>query len=357
MNTPSTSDNGKSLWHRPEGWGLIAIGLMLIGGVLYGGNDLFNTIADSTKAIFQSTLYLGLTIVAILTFGFLATNKSIHCLVWNVYKMVMRGICGMVIELNPIAILKNSILDMKHHKEKLDENRDELEGAKVKLDKKIESNKNEVDKLMGTAQAAQKHMNNAPDEMTKMEMNKQLQLSTIKAGGLKEMNLKLLPLQTNMSKMCEFLKKASWAADFTISKAEIDVELREAEWNAVQSSSRALRSAMSAMNGSPDQRAMLEQTIEFMETDMSKKVGEMKRIMEVSNTFINAADLENDAAFDSGMKMLDSFMAGNDISLISDAEQQNMGSRKPGMLGQALIPNNTLSDATQVLINEPKSKW
>ena len=340
MNNPSSVDSRKSLWKKPEGIGLILIAAILVGGILYGGNNLFETIASSTQAIFASTLYLGLTAGVLLLFGFLAMNKSVHCLVWNVYKMIMRGLCGMVIELNPIAILKNSIVDMKHHKEKLDENRDELEGAKVKLDKKIDNNKNDIDHLMGTAQAAQKRMNAANTEMDKMEMNKQLQLSTIKAGGLREMNMKLLPLQSNMSKMCEFLKKASWAADFTISKAEIDVELREAEWIAVQSSSKALRSAMSAMNGNPDQRAMLEQTIEFMENDMSKKVGEMKRIMEVSNTFITSADLESDTNFEAGMKMLDSFMAGNGISLISDAEKA-ANDKPSGMLGVAFSAQTT----------------
>ena len=356
MNNPTSVDSGKSLWKKPEGIGLILIAAILAGCLFYWWGEAVPFIMNTLMMTFQSIWYMAAAIASILFLAFIATNKELHNLIWNIYKMCIRGVFGMVIELNPIAILKNSIVDMKHHKEKLDENRDNLEGSKVKLDKKIESNKSEIDKLMGTAQAAQKRMNAATTEMDKMEMNKQLQLSTIKAGGLREMNNKLYPLQTNMAKMCEFLKKASWAADFTISKAEIDVELREAEWNAVQSSSKALRSAMSAMNGNPDQRAMLEQTIEFMENDMSKKVGEMKRIMEVSNTFINAADLENDAAFDSGMKMLDSFMAGNDISLISDAEAQNAGKNR-GMLGQALIPNNTLSNATQVLVNEPKSKW
>ena len=359
ISGPSSSDNKKSLWKKPEGFGLILIGLLLAGFLLYSGNNVLATIQSSLIFIFSSIWYMAGAAASLLFLGWLASNKELHCLVWNVYKMCMRGLAGIVIEQNPIAILKNSIQDMRHHKEKLDENRDELEGAKTKLDKKIEANEKEVAHLMKTAEAAKSRLNAATTEMDKLEWNKQLQLSTIKAGGLKDMNMKLYPIETNMSKMCEFLKKASWAADFTISKAEIDVELREAEWTAVQSSSKALRSAMSAMNGNPDQRALLEQTIEYMETDMSKKVGEMKRIMEVSSTFINAADLDSDASFSEGMKMLDSFMAGNDITLITDAEAQNLGSTK-GTLGQAFMPQATLGQAAQTSVGAyttKPSKW
>ena len=353
MNNPTSVDSGKSLWKKPEGIGLILIAAILAGCLFYWWGEAVPFIMNTLMMTFQSIWYMAAAIASILFLAFIATNKELHNLIWNIYKMCIRGVFGMVIELNPIAILRNSIADMKKHLEKLQENMDALLGAKAKLDKKIDTNQHEVEKLMGLAQAAKNRFDKATTELDKMEWNKQLQLNTIHAGGLKDMNLKLLPLQNNMAKMCDFLKKASWAADFTIQKAEIDVELREAEWNAVQTSSKALNSAMSAMNGSPEQRELLEQTLEFMENDMAQKVGQMKRIMDVSNTFINAADLENDAQFTQGMAMLDNFMNGGEVSLISDAEREHAGTNQ-GSLGQAYMPSATLSDATKVSV---QSKW
>ena len=349
----NTTEGGKSLWSKPEGWGMIVLGLIAAGGLFFAWGSVVPFVLSTLMMTFQSIWYMAAAAASILFLGWIATNKQLHCLVWNIYKTTMRGICGMVIELNPIAILMNGIADMKGHLEKLLENLDELRGAKAKLDKKIETNQHDAEQAMRTAQAAKARMDacqrNSPDWM---EWNKEMQLATMKAGGLSNMNKKFLPLQINMGKMCDFLSKAAWAADFTIKKAEIDVEYQKSEWEGVQTSMKAMLSAKKAMNGSPEQRELVEQTLEFMERDMSNKVGQMKSIMEVSSTFINAADLENDVQFNKGMEMLDSFMNNGTISLISDAEREHAGGTQSS-LGQSYVQMPALSDASKVSV----SKW
>ena len=347
-------ESTKSIWNRPEGWGIIGLGFIMCLFALFATNTFFAVVASTMALIFQSTITLIATGAVILATTFLCTNKGLHVLVWNMYKIAMRSIAGFIITIDPIGILKNGILDMKHHKDKLDENRDELSGGKVKLDKKIDDNNTQAKKCIKEAEQARDRMSKAVDELDRMNWNKELQLKLMKAGGLQETNKKLIPIQINMGKMCDFLKKASWAADFTIRKAEMEVELKEAEWDAIQTSHKALRSAMSAFNGNPDQRALLEQTIEYMESDMSKKVGEMKRIMEVSSTFINAADLESDANFNDGMKLLDSFMETGNLSLIADAETAN----KPGAAGfisENYFPQTTLGESASTSVKQ--SNW
>jgi hypothetical protein len=110
-----------------------------------------------------------------------------------------------------------------------------------------------------------------------------------------------------MQRLHAFLDRAYKASDLVVRQAKIQVELKEAEYDAIKTGSKALRSAMSVFKGDPDKRAMFEQSIDYINDDMAKKVGEMKRIMEFSAEFIDNADIETGVSSDKGMALLDDY--------------------------------------------------
>jgi len=183
---------------------------------------------------------------------------------------------------------------------------DELAGAKEKLGNKMNAN----------AESAKDHLAKAA-KAQQMGNNQAASLHAMQAGGLQEMNNKLAPLYGNMQKLHEFLEKVYKAADFVIKQTQIQVELKEAEYDAIKSSSKALRSAMSIFKGDPDKRAMFEQSLEYIQDDMAKKVGEMKRIMQLSTEFMDNADIDSGVNYDKGMALLDQYMSGQQLSILA----------------------------------------
>jgi DNA repair exonuclease SbcCD ATPase subunit len=258
---------------------------------------------------------------------FLLTNKQFRTMVWYLWKTLMRGLAGIIIQIDPIAILKTYIGDLEKKQEEMSEKITELAGSKEKLWSKIQKNNEDSEDNLRKAAKAK--------EMGKLDA---AQLNAMKAGGLKSMNEKLAPLHANMQKLHEFLEKAYKASDFVIKQAKIQVELKETEYDAIKSSSAALRSAMTIFKGDPDKRAMFEQSLEYIQDDMANKVAEMKRIVDLSTEFIDNADIESGVNYDKGMALLDEYMSGRKVSFLQDS--QSFGTPSLGnSSAKALLPN------------------
>jgi len=117
------------------------------------------------------------------------------------------------------------------------------------------------------------------------------------------------------------------------------VQLKEQERNAIRTSHSAMRSAMSIIKGDKDKRAMFDQALEAVADDVSQKVGEMERFMDMSENFMNSIDLQNGIFEDEGLKMLEAWEKES-TSLI-------LGEDKSSLLLEANDDGNVLD------LNEP----
>lgn len=322
----------KSLWSKPEGKATLLV-LAGLGSVLF---YYWGVILPFLIMTVQNSLYFGFLCGVVALLVFLLTNKQIRTMVWYLWKTLMRGLAGLIIEINPIAILKSYIRELEDKQEELSQKITELAGAEEKLGQKIQKNHDESEDHLRMAAKAK--------EMGKMEA---AQLHAMKAGGLQSMNEKLGPLFGNMQKLHDFLDKAYKAADFVVKQSKIQVELKEAEYDAIQTSSKALRSAMSVFKGDPDKKAMFEQSLEYIQDDMAKKVAEMKRIMEISTEFIDNADIESGVNYDKGMALLDDYINGPKLSLLSTTPELSDGpiaSAKPAPVSVLKTKSSSSSD-------------
>ncbi|GAB3270122.1 hypothetical protein GCM10027347_40600 [Larkinella harenae] len=300
-----TDDGDKrSFWSRPEGiagmFFLAAIGAM---GLVY-----FNRIVEFLIRVTENTLYLA-GLLAVLGFLiFLFTSKDVRTAVFFLYKTLMRKLTGIVIELDPIAIMKIYVDDLKDKRRKMQGQIDTLAGQLVKLNRKIAENNENIKQKFAEANKA----NNLAD---RPGMREAAQLATIEGAGLQEMNEKLHPLQRNMRTVLEFMEKVNKSADYIIKETEIKVKLKEAEYQIVKESSNALRTAISIFKGNPDKKFYFDESMEYIQDDMSKKLGEMKRAMDMSMDFINSVDIQNGILSDKGQALLEAYNHG-DFKLI-----------------------------------------
>ena len=83
------------------------------------------------------------------------------------------------------------------------------------------------------------------------------------------------------------------------------VEIKEQEMKAMRASHSAMSSAMNVIKGNSDKRQMFEMALEAVAEDVSAKVGEMERFMEMSDSFMASIDLQNGIFEEEGLKMLE----------------------------------------------------
>ena len=83
------------------------------------------------------------------------------------------------------------------------------------------------------------------------------------------------------------------------------VAVKQEERDAIRASHSAMKSAMNIISGDKDKREMFDQALEAIADDVSAKVGEMERFMELSSNFMDSVDLQNGVFEEEGMKMLE----------------------------------------------------
>ncbi len=307
----------KSFWNRPEG----VVGFLFLAALAGVGLVYFNRVVEFLIKVTENTLYLAVLLAALGVLIFLFTSKDVRTAVFFLYKTIMRKITGLVIQLDPIAIMKIYIQDLKDKRRKMQGQIDLLAGQLVKLNRKINENNEAIKQKFAEA-------NKAQSMADKPGMKETASLATIEGAGLQEMNEKLFPLQRNVQTVLAFMEKVNTSADYIIKETEIKVKLKEAEYQIVKESSNALRTAISIFKGNPDKKFYFDESMEYIQDDMSKKLGEMKRAMDLSMDFINSVDVQNGVLSDKGQAMLEAYNKG-DFKLIQLDSPSPSSTNKP----------------------------
>jgi len=260
----------KSFWRKPEG----VTGAITIGGILIGGGD--------SKA---------------------------RGLVWYMYKSMMRWITSLFVQIDPIGILKNYVDEMTGNLKKMNKQILQLRGQMHKLKELILKNKKEISSNLSLAKAAKKS-----DEKSQMILRSR------KAGRLKESNIKYEALYSKMEILYRVLKKMYDNSEILKEDVADQVEIKEQELKAMKASHSAMSSAMNVIRGNKDKRAMFEMALEQVADDVSNKVGEMERFMEMSESFMGSIDLQNGIFEEEGLKMLEQWEQENSLILLDEKE-------------------------------------
>jgi len=185
----------------------------------------------------------------------------------------------------------------------------QLRGQMHKLKELILNNQKEIKSNLNQANEA------------KAESNKQqVILKSRKAGRLRDSNMKLDDLYRKMEVLYRVLKKMYENSEILKEDVADQVEIKEQELKAMKASHSAMSAAMSVIRGDKDKRAMFEMALEAVTDDVSAKVGEMERFMEMSESFMQSIDLQNGIFEEEGLKMLEQWEQENSLLIGEDKE-------------------------------------
>jgi predicted nucleic acid-binding Zn-ribbon protein len=285
-----TDHKPKSFWQRPEG----VTGAIFLIALIIGGGWLLATLLPTLVLLAKNTVYLSLMLIALAGIIYMVLDPKMRALIGFGYKSVMRWITGLFVRIDPIGILKSYVEHLQDNLRNMNKQINKLRGQMHQLQEIIVNNRKEIESNLQQASKARDQKNEA-----------MMVLKSRKAGRLKESNMRLDELYRKMEVLYRVLKKMYENSEVLMEDIKDQVMLKEQERKAIHASNSAMRSAMSVIKGDADKRAMFDQALEAVADDVSQKVGEMERFMEVSANFMDSIDLQNGVFEEEGLEMLE----------------------------------------------------
>lgn len=301
----ANSKKRKSFWRKPEG----VTGSIVLLALFSAGAYLVYTLGAGLIAAATTGvgMYISLAILGIVVF--LGLDSKARKLIGYMFQSTMRWITGLFVQMNPIAILKNYVEDLRFNLKKMTKQMGRLRNQKHVLMEMVHKNKLQIQQNMKLASQAKAEKNQP-----------QMILKSRKAGRLKESNVKYEDLLKQMEVMHRVLNKMRENSSILIEDIEDQVQLKEQERKAILASHNAMQSAMNIIRGDKDKKALFDEAMETLTEDVSSKVGEMERFMDVSEEFMKSVDLQNGVFEEKGLKMLEKWEAEADSLLLGDAK-------------------------------------
>ena len=296
----------KTFWERPEG----VTGAIFLGALILGIGILTVKSAAFIVGALTSTVGLVATLGVLGAIIFMALDTKTRNLLWYIYKSVMRSITGIFVKLDPIAILKGYVNDLKENLRKMNRQIGMLRGQMHKLQELILNNRKEIQSNLNLASQAK-------------ETDKQavMILKSRKAGRLQESNIKLEDLYKKMEILYRVLSKMYENSEVMLEDIQDQVELKEQERQAMHASHSAMKSAMNIIAGDKDKRMVFEMALEAIADDVANKVGEMERFMDVSENFMKSVDLQNGIFEEEGLRMLEKWEKEGVSSILGESKE------------------------------------
>lgn len=309
----------KSFWQKPEG----VTGAIFLIGLIGGLGFLLVTSPGIIAAILQSTLYMTLTIVTLAVIIYVMLDPKARTLMSYMYKSVMRWVTGLFVQVDPIGILKSYIDDLESNLKKMNKQVSKLRGQMHKLRETIHNNNKAITSNLELASKAK-------------DTNQQSQmiLKSRKAGRLKESNMRLGDLYKKMEVLYRVLSKMYENSEILSEDLKDQVKVKQQERKAIHASHSAMKSAMNIISGNKDQRYMFDMALEAIADDVSTKVGEMERFMEMSSGFMDSIDIQNGVFEEEGLKMLEKWE--------KEGVSKILGEQKESLLLEAEDDSNIL---------------
>lgn len=255
-----------------------------IGMVLLAIGVIFFIIKIPAIVNFVDSLF-HLIIVSLATAGILYVlfDKKIRMLVGTLYMMAIRFLVGAVIKLDPIAILEDTISKMYKSINNVEDKMGKLNGIRLDLKEKIKKKKKDLKECLDRLSLAQK---NGKADLVALEDRQSIRL--------RDLTQEYIDLQASTENWYGTLSKIAEAAKITVQDAENEVAAQKERYELIKTSHSAFKSAMSILNGDPDQLAYYNQAFQFINDDIMNKIGEMDRIINSTGGVIDKIDMNKE---------------------------------------------------------------
>ena len=293
---------GKSPWEKPGGT-LAKVTLVAMIGA--AGYALYKFLPDLI-ALTQNLLTLTALVGVLALIFFLIMNDTSRNFFKNLYFLIMRKLTGLIVEIDPIAIVKGKIKDMKNRLVKIEEGITKMRGVHIKNEKALESNKRDLEESLKKLQILQKQ--------NKMEESGLLQRHI---SQLDESVRKRTQNFEKSKQMIDILTKVKKSAEMKVKYTEEEIKLKEEDYELMKANHKALNSIKSLINPQTDEA--FDMAMEKMDTDITLYIGEMDEFLE--SGVIDDINLDNALSSVKSQAILDKYNKGGFDAILGEHKE------------------------------------
>ncbi len=274
----------KSFWARPEG----KVGaVVLVGGVGAGLFYGWGKIVPFVLETLQNTVHAGLLATGLVVGGLILASPRTHTL----FRVAMYSLTDALFKINPVAVLKDHLLQMRKRRDKMNEQIQNVSGEIRNLKGIIEKNEQAALEQSQQSTRAIQRAQTAEDRDTRLRMALAVQVKANKANRLKAANISYQDLLGKLEALYSFLNKWSIHIDAYIEDTEDEVKQNEVRFKTINAAHKAFMRALRASKGSAAEDEIFNSMMEHMAEVAGRKLGEMEDMQRVAQKFMDDLDL------------------------------------------------------------------
>jgi len=281
----------KKLWKSPgSGFakftGAAAIGALLL--VLYKALPFLITLASNL-------IFLIIECVVLIGLLYVITNKEFRRGMSLFWLQIMRKMYGLIVNIDPINILRNGINEMKAKLKVVHDNVTKLESLLVGMKRKMAEYKEEFGHLVDQNTIIEQKLQNERDPQQISKLNKTLLLNKNKIVRYNQQIQSQEQRIKNSEKYLEIMKKLEDAADFKVKNAEDELRYRKDEFEQARAQQKAMSSISAILKGGLSRSMEEEIAMDQVTTTINDSIAEMNRLLDGSNDILTNYELDRDA--------------------------------------------------------------
>ena len=291
----NVAKNTVSKWEKPGGTtGMIVLGVV-VGAIAINITPIMNFIAAACASTLSA---IGMAAALFLVL-YCLFDPRIRNIGSTIYFMIMRKIEGLLVDYDPISIVKRKIMQMNNKIQEITDNMEKLRGLIDKSEKRIQDKKKQCDhdfQLLNKYKEAGKAQDAAVYERQVTRLTEVIKNSETRLIQSKQ--------------WYEIMGKLKHQAELTVLDATNEVNERVEEWEMIKAQHKAFTSIVGIINGKDDQFSLFTRAMDHMADDISQKLGEMSFIIEETGGLMSKIDMDNLVMSDKANALLAQYNSG-----------------------------------------------
>lgn len=277
---PSTNVAKKiSNWDKPGGTLGFIVAALAGCAALLGLYHILPWLIELTK----NTITLVGLLAALAAILWIITSKSFRETFSMVYFMVMRKIAGILVEIDPIAIVEHKLQQMRDKIQLINEQMGKIRGLITRNERRVEQKKAELENELLSLAEYKKRPDKAGQAKVAENQVRRLRDSVARTEKRLEQS----------RQWYEILKKLKEHANLVVQDTENEVEDRKEEYEAIKAQHAAFSSIMSVVKGNPNEMVNFTRAMDYMADDISFRLGEMSDVIDETGGLLDQIEVED----------------------------------------------------------------
>lgn len=268
-----------------------------------------NPILSFLNSLLTNTItFVGLCI-ALAAIAYCIVDPKVRTIISELYFMLIRKVMGIVVDMDPISIVRHHIEKMKDKITEIQRNIGSLNGLIKETERRIAAKKKELE---DNAIRAKKCEESNKHQEAQVYYNQVVRLTDI----LKRQEARY----ADAKKWYKILSDLKYSAQLTVQDTENEVNERVEEWEMIKKQHKVFASVMSILNGS-DEFKTFNMAMDKMSFDITQKLGEMENIINETSGIMTQLNLDNAVTSERASALLERYDKYGIDGLLSNKSQ------------------------------------